>query len=55
MAYSKLCKKIIESPNHSGKRTDNIDIITPHIIVGLAKMDTLGSIFIKPSRQASSN
>lgn len=55
MSYSKLCKAIIESPNHSGKRTDKINIITPHIIVGLATMRTLGDIFIKPNRKASSN
>lgn len=55
MAYSKLCKRVIESPNHSGKRTSKINIITPHIIVGLATMQTLGDIFKKPSRQASSN
>lgn len=55
MAYSKLCKKIIESPNHSGKRTEKINIITPHIIVGLATMNTLGEIFSRPARQASSN
>lgn len=55
MAYSKLCAKIIESPNHSGKRTEKINIITPHIIVGLATMETLGNIFIRPARQASSN
>lgn len=55
MAYSKLCDKIIESPNHSGKRTEKLAIITPHIIVGMASMETLGNIFIRPARQASSN
>ena len=55
MAYSKLCKRVIESPNNSGKRTSNINIITPHIIVGLATMQTLGDIFKNPNRQASSN
>lgn len=55
MAYSNLCKKVIESPNHSGKRTSKVNIITPHIIVGLATMQTLGDIFERPSRQASSN
>lgn len=55
MAYSKLCDKIIESPNHSGKRTEKINIITPHIIVGMATMETLGNIFIRPDRGASSN
>lgn len=55
MSYSKICDKIIESPNHSGKRTEKINIITPHIIVGLASMETLGNIFIRPARQASSN
>ena len=55
MSYSKLCKRVIESPNNSGKRTSNINIITPHIIVGLATMQTLGDIFKNPNRQASSN
>lgn len=55
MAYSSLCKKIIESPNNSGKRSEKLRIITPHIIVGQASMDTLGRIFSKPERSASSN
>lgn len=55
MSYSKLCKRVIESPNNSGKRTNKVNIITPHIIVGLATMQTLGDIFKNPSRQASSN
>lgn len=55
MSYSKLCKRVIESPNNSGKRTNKVNIITPHIIVGLATMQTLGDIFKNPNRKASSN
>ena len=53
--YSSLCKMIIESPNHSGQRTEDVCIITPHSIVGQASMQTLGNIFANPSREASSN
>ena len=49
VAYKKL------SPNHSGKRTHSIDRITPHCVVGQCSVETLGSIFSKASKQASSN
>lgn len=55
MGYSKLCSRIIESPNHSGRRTKKLAIITPHIIVGMATMSSLGNMFSKTSRGASSN
>lgn len=49
VSYTKL------SPNHSGERTHCIDRITPHCVVGQASVETLGNIFEKPSRRASSN
>jgi hypothetical protein len=47
--YTKL------SPNHSGQRNHAIDTITIHCVVGQASVETLGNIFSKPERQASSN
>ena len=49
ISYTKL------SPNNSGKRTMNIDRITPHCVVGQCSVETLGEIFSDPSRKASSN
>ena len=49
VSYTKL------SPNHSGQRTRSIDRITPHCVVGQCSVETLGSIFLPTSRQASSN
>ena len=49
VSYTKL------SPNNSGLRTHAIDRITPHCVVGQTTVRTLGNIFSKPSRQASSN
>ena len=49
VSYTKL------SPNHSGQRTHSIDRITPHCVVGQCSVETLGSIFLPTSRQASSN
>ena len=49
VSYTKL------SPNHSGQRTHSIDRITPHCVVGQCSVETLGSIFLPASRQASSN
>lgn len=48
-SYTKL------SPNHSGQRTHAIDRITPHCVVGQASVETLGNIFSKTAKQASSN
>lgn len=47
VSYTKL------SPNHSGQRTHSIDRITPHCVVGQCSVETLGSIFVPTSRQAS--
>lgn len=49
VSYTKL------SPNHSGQRTHTIDRITPHCVVGQASVETLGNIFSKTAKQASSN
>ena len=49
VSYTKL------SPNHSGQRTHSIDRITPHGVVGQCSVETLGSIFLPTSRQASCN
>lgn len=49
VSYTKL------SPNHSGQRTHSIDRITPHCVVGQCSVETLGSIFLPTSRQASYN
>ena len=49
VSYTKL------SPNHSGQRTHSIDRITPHCVVGQCSVETLGSIFMPASKQASCN
>ena len=49
VSYTKL------SPNHSGQRTHSIERITPHCVVGQCSVETLGSIFLPASRQASCN
>lgn len=49
VSYTKL------SPNHSGKRTHDIDRITPHCAVGQCSVETLGDIFMPVSKQASCN
>jgi len=49
ISYTKL------SPNNSGKRTMNIDRITPHCVVGQCSVETLGRIFSDKKRRASSN
>ena len=49
ISYTKL------SPNNSGKRTMNIDRITPHCVVGQCSVETLGEIFSASSRKSSSN
>ena len=49
VSYTKL------SPNHSGQRIHSIDRITPHCVVGQCSVETLGTVFLPKSRQASSN
>ena len=57
MSYtnSKLATYKKLSPNHSGKRTHAIDRITPHCVVGQLSAETVASIFVPTSRQASCN
>lgn len=55
MSNSSLVDYICLSPNHSGARTMSIDRITPHCVVGQASVETLGSIFLPSSKQASCN
>lgn len=43
------------SPNHSGQRTNAIDRISPHCVVGQCTAEGLGDWFAKSSTQASSN
>ena len=47
--YAKL------SPNHSGQRTQAIDRISPHCVVGQCTIESLGGMFANASYQASSN
>lgn len=49
ISYTKL------SPNHSGKRKNFIDIITPHCMAGNMTVEGCGEWFSKPATQASSN
>lgn len=49
VVYTKL------SPNHSGKRTQNIDTIAIHCMAGNCTIESCAQIFLPASRQASSN
>ena len=49
VVYTKL------SPNNSGQRTQPIDRITPHCVVGQCTAEGLGDWFYKTSTKASSN
>lgn len=49
VSYTKL------SPNHSGLRNHEIDTISIHCVVGQLSVETLGSIFSNPAKEASSN
>lgn len=52
---SPLVSYTLLSPNHSGKRTHEIDIITPHCVVGQCTVQSLGQVFLPKARHASSN
>ena len=52
---SPLVSYIKLSPNHSGQRNHDIDIITPHCVVGQLSVEELGDIFLPTEREASSN
>lgn len=49
ISYTKL------SPNHSGKRTHDIDTISIHCMAGQLSVESCGSLFAQSSREASSN
>lgn len=55
MSNSKLVDYTRISPNKTSPRNHAIDTITIHCVVGQCTVETLGSIFATPSRQASSN
>ena len=57
MAYtnSKLVNYTRISPNRSVNRNHKIDTISIHCVVGQCSVETLGSIFASPSKEASSN
>lgn len=52
---SPLVKYTKLSPNHSGQRKHKIDTITIHCAVGHISLETFGTIFAVPARQASCN
>lgn len=51
---SLICCKVM-SPNHSGKRTHEIDRVSIHCMAGNLSVESCGALFAKSSRQASSN
>lgn len=53
--YSKLVSHVNISPNKTYGRNHKIDTITIHCVVGQLTVESLGSIFKNPSRNASSN
>lgn len=55
MSNSSLVAVTVLSPNHSGNRSQKIDRITPHCVVGQCTAEALGAWFAKSSTQASSN
>lgn len=55
MSNSPLVKYTKISPNKTTPRKHKIDTITIHCVVGQLSVETLGSIFSKPSKKASCN
>lgn len=55
MSNSPLSKTTCYSPNHSGKRTQRIQRVTPHCIVGNFPTETVGNLFSSTVKQASCN
>lgn len=55
MSNSNLVKYVKISPNKTSPRKHSIDRITIHCVVGQCSCETLGEIFAKSSRKASSN
>lgn len=52
---SPLVDCTVLSPNRSGIRTEKIDRITPHCVVGQLSAESIGGCFTETSRRASSN
>lgn len=55
MSNSSLVSYTKISPNRTAGRTQKIDTITIHCVVGQCSVETLGSIFATTARKASSN
>lgn len=55
MSYSNMVDYVKISPNSSNPRNKKIDAIVIHHMAANATVEALGSVFAKPSRQASSN
>ncbi len=55
MSNSPLVSYKLISPNKSSPRKNKIDTITIHCVVGQASVESLGNLFVNPTRQASSN
>ena len=55
MSNSPLVDCTVLSPNHSGKRTQKLTRITPHIVVGQLKAENIGYCFDDTAREASCN
>lgn len=55
MSNSSLVSYTNLSPNNSGQRTDAIDRITPHCVVGQWTAKEICDFFSDPSREVSSN
>ena len=55
MSNSSLVDCTVLSPNHSGKRSQKLTRITPHIVVGQLKAENIGYCFDDTAREASCN
>ena len=55
MKNSNLVDCTIYSPNHSGKRKNNVDRITPHCVVGQLTAESIGGCFTSKNKEASCN
>lgn len=52
---SSLVNYVRRSPNHSGTRNHSIDTISIHCMAGNLSVESCGSLFANPNREASSN
>ena len=55
MSYSSLATYYRKSPNYYKGRPGGIHRLTPHCVVGQCSVETLGTIFSKPEKDASCN